>query len=180
LKRYLTCGDPVCRGYTAGSGAPLCSSEIAGDVCSVEGQRCDPKDQCNALLVCASSDPRMQPPGCPISRRRFKSNVHYLAPAELARYRDQLLAMKLATWRYKQDPARERLGFMIDDNEQSVAVDLDRDLVDLYGYASLAVATVQLQAQEIEALKREVAEIKNERRGSCRRTGETSAAKGRR
>ena len=88
--------------------------------------------------------------------------------------------MKLATWRYKQDPARERLGFMIDDNEQSVAVDLDRDLVDLYGYASLAVATVQLQAQEIEALKREVAEIKDERRGSCQRPGRRSAARGRR
>jgi hypothetical protein len=54
--------------------------------------------------------------------------------------------MRLATWRYKQDPSKERLGFIIDDNERSVAVDGRRDMVDLYGYTSLAVAAIQNQA----------------------------------
>jgi hypothetical protein len=160
LRRYLTCGDPVCRGYTAGSGAPLCTTEKAGDACSVDGQQCDPKSDCNALLVCASSDPTMRPGGCPISRARYKRDIHYLEPADLTHYRDELLAMKLATWRYKHDPAKQRLGFLIDDNEGSVAVDGQRDLVDLYGYTSLAVATIQLQAQQIAALESELAALK--------------------
>ncbi len=160
LKLYLTCGDPVCRGYTAGSGAPLCTTETAGEGCTTEGQKCDPMNDCNALIICASSDPTKGPVGCPISRRRFKQDIHYLAPGDLARYRDELLAMKLATWRYKHDPSKERLGFMIDDNEGSAAVDGQRDLVDLYGYTSMAVATIQLQAQQIRALEHEVAEMR--------------------
>lgn len=162
LKLYYTCGDPVCRGYTGGSGAPLCTTETVGDACTVDGQKCDPQSDCNALVVCASSDPTMRTGGCPISRLRYKQDVHYLSPAELARYRDELLAMKLATWRYKHDPSKERLGFMIDDNEGSAAVDGKRDLVDLYGYTSMAVATIQLQAQQIEALKSEITVMKKE------------------
>lgn len=160
LKLYLTCGDPVCRGYTAGSGQPLCTTEKVGDPCTVDGQRCDPQDSCNALLLCATADPKAGPARCPISRRRYKNDIHYLSPAELARYRDELMAMKLATWRYKQDPSKERLGFMIDDNEDSAAADAKRDVVDLYGYTSMAVATIQLQARQIEALEREVAALK--------------------
>jgi hypothetical protein len=112
------------------------------------------------LLVCAASDPT-HGGACPISRRAFKRDVEYLAPDDLARYRDELLSLKLATWRYKQDPAaRLHLGFMIDDHERSVAVDAPRDMVDLYGYTSLAVATLQIQAREIAELKREVARLK--------------------
>jgi hypothetical protein len=102
----------------------------------------------------------MRPGGCPISRRRYKEDIHYLETAELARYRDELLAMKLATWRYKHDPSKERLGFMIDDNEGSAAVDGQRDLVDLYGYTSMAVATIQLQAKQIRALEAELAHMR--------------------
>ncbi len=168
LKLYYTCGDPVCRGYTGGSGAPLCTTEKVGDPCTSDGQKCDPQNDCNALVICASFDPTMKPGGCPISRLRFKEDVHYLKPGELARYRDELLAMKLATWRYKHDPSKERLGFMIDDNEASAAVDGKRDLVDLYGYTSMAVATIQLQAQQIEALKNEIAAMKKELARSAR------------
>jgi hypothetical protein len=124
---------------------------------------CDPQDECNRLLTCASSDPQLRPGGCPISRKRYKDQIHYLSDAELTRYRDELLQMRLATWKYKHDPSKQRLGFMIDDNEQSAAVDPLRDMVDLYGYTSMAVATLQLQAREIEALRREIAELREER-----------------
>ena len=117
-------------------------------------------NDCNALLECASSDPKMRVGGCPISRAKYKQDVHYLAAPDLARYRDELLAMKLATWRYKHDPSKERLGFIVDDNEGSVAVDGQRDLVDLYGYTSMAVATIQLQAQQIADLQRELAALR--------------------
>jgi hypothetical protein len=160
---FFTCGDPVCQGYTPNGSTPLCSTERAGDACQVEGTRCDPRDECNRLLICASTDPQLAPGGCPISRLRYKRDVHYLSDAELARYRDELLGMRLATWKYKHDPSKQHLGFMIDDNEQSAAVDPLRDMVDLYGYTSLAVATLQLQAREIEALRREIAELRAER-----------------
>jgi hypothetical protein len=175
----LTCGDPLCRGYTGGSGQALCTAEKVGDPCTVDGQKCDPQDSCNALLVCATVDPKVQPGHCPVSRRKYKHDIHYLSPAELARYRDELMAMKLATWRYKQDPSKERLGFMIDDNEDLAAVDAKRDVVDLYGYTSMAVATIQLQAQQIKALEREVAALKKlrSRSAAARSHGDADAEK---
>jgi hypothetical protein len=133
---------------------------MPGDDCTEEGLLCDPEDDCNRRLTCALSDPMDAPGGCPISRKRHKRNVHYLDAAELAGYRDELLSMKLATWRYKHDPTRERLGFIIDDNERSVAVDEGGEVVDVYGYASLAVAALQIQARQIEELERQVAELK--------------------
>jgi len=164
LQIYFTCGDPACHGYTGGSGKPLCTAEKAGDPCTVEGQECDPMNDCNALLECASSDPKKRVGGCPISRAKYKQDIHYLAAPDLARYRDELLAMKLATWRYKHDPSKQRLGFIIDDNEGTAAVDGRRDLVDLYGYTSMAVATIQLQARQIAQLQRELAALKKDLR----------------
>lgn len=163
---FFTCGDPVCSGYTPNGSTPLCSTEQEGDACSVEGMSCDPQDECNRLLTCAGSDPQLRPGGCPISRASYKDDIHYLSDAELAHYRDELLQMRLATWKYKHDPSKQRLGFIIDDNERSASVDQLRDMVDLYGYTSMAVAALQLQAREIEALRREVAELRAARAGT--------------
>jgi hypothetical protein len=160
LRLFYTCGDPVCMGHTPREGVPLCSSESVGDVCRVEGASCDPTDDCNRSIICASTDPTMGPGGCPISRRSYKTDIHYLQPDELARFQSEVLSMKLATWRYKHDASKERLGFIIDDEEGSVAVDGKRDMVDLYGYTSLAIAALQLQSREIAALKQELAELK--------------------
>lgn len=162
LRLFYTCGDPVCSGYSGGSGAPLCSTEAPGDVCRVEGDRCDPQDECNSLVVCAASDPRMAPGGCPISRREHKRDIHYLNADELDRYQREVLDIKLATWRYKQDPTKARLGFMIDDNESSAAVDAKKDMIDLYGYTSMVVAAFQSQARQLEALQRQVLELQQE------------------
>ena len=160
LSLFLTCGDPVCRGYTPQPGVPPCGTEQPTEVCRVEGAICDPQDDCNSLLVCATSDPRMAVGGCPISRRSYKTNVHYLEPEELARYQAELLALELATWHYKHDPSKQRLGFMLDDHETSIAADAARDQVDLYSYTSLAVAALQAQSRQIERLEREVADLK--------------------
>jgi hypothetical protein len=159
LKLYYSCGDPVCRGHTPASELPPCTTEASGDDCTEEGPVCDPGDECNRVLVCTNSDPTAQPGGCPISRRRYKRDIHYLGATELEHYRDELLTMKLATWRYKHDPSRERLGFIIDDHETSVAVDWPTDSVDLYGYTSLAIAALQTQAQQIERLERDIAAL---------------------
>ena len=66
------------------------------------------------------------------------------------------MSWRLATWRYVAAPEREHLGVIIDDIEPSPAVDSQRDQVDLYGYVSMTVATLQAQAAEIAELRRQI------------------------
>lgn len=160
LRMYTTCGDPVCSGYSGPSDVPVCASEQHGDICNVEGAQCDLQDSCNSKLRCATSDPQLQPGGCPISRRDYKTDIHYLAQDDLARYQREVLDMKLATWRYKHDPAKTRVGIIIDDDEKSQAVDAARNMVDVYGYTSMAIAALQIQARQIETLQQEVERLK--------------------
>jgi hypothetical protein len=159
---FHTCGDPVCGGWRAKPGIPLCNGEKVGSACKPLGASCDPHDDCNRLLSCATTDPTTSAGGCPKSRRELKRDIRYLSAEELRRYERELVELKLATWRYKQDPARERLGFIIDDHETSVAVDGSRDMVDLYGYTSLAVAALQVQARELETMRRELSALRKE------------------
>jgi hypothetical protein len=72
---------------------------------------------------------------------------------------DEALHIRLATYRYRPeagDPAPTHLGFVIEDDPASPAVTPDRQHVDLYGYVSMAVATIQEQAREIDALRARV------------------------
>src|SRR5207244_12084731 len=136
-----------------------------------EGATCDPGSDCNQLLVCATSDPT-HGGRCPISRRDAKEDIRYLGAAEARRLHDELMKFRLATFRYKAAAAaRTQLGFIIDDVAPSPSIDSGRDMVDLYGYASMAVAALQTQAREIEVLKREVRalrpELEAERREAC-------------
>src|SRR5438552_16580001 len=73
------------------------------------------------------------------------------------------MKFRLATFRYKEAAAaRTQLGFIIDDVAPSPSIDPARDMVDLYGYTSMAVAALQTQAREIEALTREVRALRRE------------------
>jgi len=101
---------------------------------------------------------------CPISRRAYKENIRYLGAADLRRLHDELMKFPLATYHYKgpQVCSQTHLGFVIDDIEPSEAVDAGREMVDLYGYTSMAVAALQTQARDIEALKREVADLRRQ------------------
>lgn len=170
LKWYATCGDPVCRGYTGPfPNVPACTSEKIGDTCAASGARCDPKDSCNAQLQCGDRDPRQQPGGCPISRARFKQDVRYLSDAQREALHQQVQRLRLATYRYRDagPQAPPRLGFLIDDAERgaggAAAVDAERDMIDLYGYTSMAMAALQVQAQQIAALQDEVARLRAQR-----------------
>ncbi len=68
--------------------------------------------------------------------------------------------MRLATYNYKaqvDDPNPKHLGFIIEDNPRSSpAVDWSHYRVDLYGYLSMVVATMQVQEKEIADLRREL------------------------
>jgi hypothetical protein len=110
------------------------------------------------LLVCATSDPRLHPGGCPISRRRFKQDITQLNPVERQRLSQELLRLPLVTYRYRGNGTEPQLGFVIEDVEPSYAVDEQLDRVNLYGYTSLAVLALQEQQRTLEAQERRLSE----------------------
>jgi len=70
------------------------------------------------------------------------------------------LRLRLATYEYKALPSTGRhLGFIIEDSPHNPAVDRDGNLVDLYGYTSLLLATTQAQQRRILELEQKVAEL---------------------
>lgn len=155
---YASCGDPVCHGYDPKVGVAKCTTEKLGDSCPTVNASCDPMDSCNVLYVCTTSDPQKGPGGCPISRRQYKTDIAYLDEAGLHQYADELSRVKLATYKYKTG-GPTRLGFIIEDHEPSVSIDSGRDMVDLYGYTSMAVAALKVQQQQLAALQKQVAEL---------------------
>lgn len=178
LTWYFTCGDPVCQApyppvdggiLTDDAGAPC---PDIGTPCSVAGERCgtrNPQLNCGATEVCDAHDPTRNPGGCPISSRKFKDGIRYVDSSGLEQLHDETLALRLATYRYKPeaaDPNPQHLGFIIEDTPlASPAVDRSREHVDLYGYMSMLVATMQVQEEEIAELRRELAAAKG---GACR------------
>lgn len=155
---WYTCGDPVCTGYAGPQpGVPLCGNHAEGDRCPSRfaGRVCDAGDGCNRELECRR-DP--DPGTCPRSRKAVKDEIHYLTAPERDAAATQLRSMKLARWRYKGalDDGRTHLGFLIDDAPESAAVAADGEHVDLYGYTSLAVATIQQQAEQLSAQQAQI------------------------
>ncbi len=112
------------------------------------------------LLLCTDKDPKVQTGGCPISRRAVKQDIAYLDAAGLDDLAAKLRALRLATYRYRDNPGRERLGFVIDDGTGGLAVDESRDQIDLYAYMSWAVGALQSQMKRIDAQEREIASLK--------------------
>jgi hypothetical protein len=95
---------------------------------------------------------------CPISSRRAKKDIRYLSPEEVRATAAQALRFRLATYEYKAAPyaGHRHLGFILEDSPTAPAVDRDGDIVDLYGYTSMLLATVQAQQRQIEALQNQV------------------------
>ncbi|HNN98320.1 MAG TPA: hypothetical protein PKI03_38915 [Pseudomonadota bacterium] len=174
LAWYTTCGDPVCRGYTPPAGVPRCTTEKAGAACSTDGQKCDPMSDCNALLLCTKSDPKTAPGGCPISRKSAKEGISYVDDATRQRLAQEIESTRLATYRYKTGGPL-RLGFLIDDQPLSMSVDPARDMIDLYGYTSMAVAAIQQQSKRIAALEAQLSAL-----ATADRCGAVAAKRGQR
>ncbi|MGH7434417.1 MAG: tail fiber domain-containing protein, partial [Polyangiaceae bacterium] len=95
-----------------------------------------------------------------VSSRKHKDGIEYVDDEELERLHDETLRIQLATYNYKAetaDPAPRHLGFVIEDMPQATpAVGWSRERVDLYGYVSMVVATMQVQEKEIAELRREL------------------------
>jgi hypothetical protein len=145
LRWYSECVGPACR---PDEGVP-CTVHKEGDPCDQLGETCGISGACVGPLVCAASDPKLQPGGCPISSRKFKDGIRYLGQDDLQRLAASVDRIKLATYTYKSDPAaRERLGFVIEDDPASPAVADGKTAVDLYAYTSMVVAAMHLQARK--------------------------------
>ncbi len=164
LTWYSSCGDPVCQGYGGPwEGVPPCGDIVEGDPCSMEGAECDFMSDCNAVMVCATMDPKMQEGGCPISRAAFKQDIAYLDAAGRDAFYREVLDMRLATWRYRErSDAKPSLGVILEDGEDRIWADPANDRVDLYSYGSLALVGVQAQADELAELRAAVAALQGE------------------
>jgi len=164
LQWFRTCGPPVCQVGAGGSSsglAPCNATEQAGSACTTAGAECDQGTACSGPLMCAATDPT-HGGMCPISRAEYKTDIEYLGAAERAKLAEDVQSIPLVHYRYKDAPEREHLGFIIEDVEPSPGVDSAHDRVDLYGYTSMAVAALQEQQRELEALRREVKELRSE------------------
>ncbi len=150
--------DAECPAAIPNQGAPCSAPD--GKQC-VYGCEENMSRTCEGGVWVASSSPG----GCPISTRRAKRDIEYVDDDELARLARELLDTRLATYEYT-DPAlrgRRRLGFILEDQPaQSFAGDPTQSQVDLYGYASMLVATVQTQQRELEAMRRELDGMRRE------------------
>jgi len=163
LKWYFTCGDPACgRGYVKPKGVTECKTEKAGDPCSTDAQKCDPKDNCNRLLQCSKSDPTKTQFGCPQSRRIYKKNIHYIQQREREALYRQALRIPLTTYHYKKQPkGKKHLGFIIEDlPSKSPAIAPGGQRVNLYGYTSMTLAAVQEQAKQMRALREDMKRLR--------------------
>jgi hypothetical protein len=137
-----------------------------GDPCTQAGQACaiTPPAECGQVTIaCTSGTWQLQGGECPISTASAKRDIAYLSPGEAARLREELQAIRLARYRYKSGDPSPHLGFIIEDMPaDSPAVLASRERVDLYGYVSMTVATIQEQERRIEKLEQEVSRMKQE------------------
>jgi hypothetical protein len=108
---------------------------------------------------------------CPISSAAHKENIQYLSPEMRKQISDEVVHLKLATYQYRKGLPHEgepQLGFIIEDNPDSVFVMNQAKQVNLYALTSGAIVALQeLQKQVkeqnamIEELRRELAKARS-------------------
>ena len=88
----------------------------------------------------------------------MKEDIAYVGGDEAARLREELMSVRVASYRYTTGDPSRHLGFIIEDMPVgSPAVLASRDRVDLYGYVSMTVLALQEQQKQIERLEAELA-----------------------
>lgn len=173
--RIENCCDRTKVQWSCFDGPAFCKAPRprVGATCTNEGERCalaEPGECGQPVLACEKGVWTLPNVACPISTARAKREIAYVDREATERLHDELMSTRLATYRYKS-PAPEgtggtdarHLGFIIEDMpEGSAAVLGSRDRVDLYGYTSMAVASLQHQQREIDGLKAELARLREE------------------
>lgn len=161
LRWYSTCGDPVCGAPNASPQPNTCGSRQEGQLCQTAGETCDLGNDCHQQLICATSDPKQQPGGCPISLPVYKQDIQLLGPLQRQQLAQKLQQLPLATWQYRFEPQGPmRLGFLIEAGTPPELVKPDGNSVDLYGYLSMAVAAIQEQESRLQHLEAQLRQLK--------------------
>jgi hypothetical protein len=102
--------------------------------------------------------------GGPRSRRIYKTDIAYVDDAGRAALAKELMSLRLARYRYRgETPGTRRLGIILDDLAAGTPITIDHDSVDLYSYASLAIASAQQQQRELEELRARVRALEHRR-----------------
>jgi hypothetical protein len=159
------CCDASSNTWGCFRGLPYCASPRprVGSACDGAPAPCavGPVDECGqAALRCLDGTWSLAQPICTTSTARAKQDIAYLDDAQRETLRAQLLAVKLASYRYKEGGDTTHLGFIIEDMPPGSPATLSsRDRVDLYGYTSMTVAAIQQQQKELDALKAQVAQL---------------------
>jgi hypothetical protein len=183
---HMACGSQFPVGRPCEAGTPLtwdcgramtgCPAERPrlGAACTTTGLDCNyGQEPCaSTSFVCESGTWHSKQNQCPVSTARLKKQIHYLSDAELRQLSEETQSLRLTTYRYVEGDPAQHLGFIIEDAPQSAAVVPGRDRVDLYGYTSMTVATLQVQQRELAELREEVATLRREMaagRASCGR-----------
>lgn len=101
---------------------------------------------------------------CPVSSRRAKREIKYISEGQAAAIARRTLGVKLATYRYKNpvNGSGPQLGFILEDVGRDYSGDPAEGQVNLYGYTSMLLATVQAQQRSIDGLKRELRALRRE------------------
>jgi hypothetical protein len=101
-----------------------------------------------------------------LSQRQYKKGIDYLSHDDEERLAGELMGFRLARYHYTNESSSDprRLGFIIDDvvDRPSAAIAKDGAQVDLYGYTTMAVATLRVQQQQIAELQKQVEELRAE------------------
>jgi hypothetical protein len=141
-----------------------------GSSCSQEGAECAtgaPVECGQSIIACKSGVWNVVNTACPVSTARAKTGIAYLSASDTDALHDDVMRIRLATYRYRSGDDATHLGFIIEDMPSgSPAVMRSREHVDLYGYTSMAVAALQKQDEKIAALERRIAELETAR--SCK------------
>lgn len=169
---------PKCEGHSPGSCEPglSCVSCPAGGpsnnyVCSTScksNAQCtdSARPKCNMPLgaeegICTANDfPCLW--GA-VSSRKLKDEIAYLSDEEIVALARQALAIKLASYHYKNDKSEKKnLGYILEDAPQAASSDMTKGQVDLYAYASMVLAATKVQEKRIDALEKEMAKLRTQ------------------
>lgn len=158
------CAGPIQWRCNAPNPMPACPmvQPNLGTPCAMNGQACTYDCEAygvNGGRMCTGGVWTAGRNDCPVSTRRAKRDIVYLSEGEREQMARDVLRTRLATYEYTDVAlaGRRRLGFVYEDaTTHRYARDPDISGVDLYGYTSLLLATVQTQQRQIEELQREV------------------------
>ena len=158
---------------------PLCDElgVADGDACEDPDARCvieqgftcaskpDQPASSEAYLHCRRKEWTEEDALCPQSSRAVKRDIRYVQGDERRQLADEILAVKLARYEYR-NPAKsgQKLGYILEDSPQATFSGDGR--VDLYAYLSALVATTQEQQAQIEQLRAEIRALKAAPRAS--------------